>query len=285
MSLARLHPRTMPNPCARPAAWTRLTGGHGRRLTGRSEPLHQDGIASRIAHDHALTPAPAPLSPRASHFRTPPHSSPPRGRPPLSQPPSSPAPPCLRPKLHKLLREPRLDVAHLRHRCFAKVSARRAVTATVVLSVLVGARGRADHLAPLLLSSFEQHHRVRFFLAVLVRAASRPLTTGDGRWPLATAAPPRCRGPERRRGRPPSPPRPPWTVSDLGPGDRAGRLALFPTRSAQTKSGRGPVVLAGRASGNENWFSIFFCYLRKELVGKNVCVHILALKMVKQILY
>jgi hypothetical protein len=122
----------------------------------------------------------------------------------------------------------------------------------VVPSVLVGARGRADLLAPLL-SSLEQHHRVRFFLVVLVRAASCPLATGDGHWPLATATvqsvgvavllpPLGLRGPFLALGRETK---------------RAGS-PFFPARSAQTKSGRGPVVLAGRPSGNEkNWFFLF----------------------------
>jgi hypothetical protein len=66
--LARLHPRAVPNPRARLAAWTRRTGGHGRRLTGRSEPLHRDGIASRIAPDRVLTPAPAPALPTRLSF-------------------------------------------------------------------------------------------------------------------------------------------------------------------------------------------------------------------------
>jgi hypothetical protein len=54
-------PRAVPNPCARSAAWTRRTDGHGRRLAGRSEPLHRDGIASRVALDRALTPTLAPF--------------------------------------------------------------------------------------------------------------------------------------------------------------------------------------------------------------------------------
>jgi hypothetical protein len=43
----------------------------------------------------------------------------------------------------------------------------------------------------LLLSSFQRHNRVRFFIAVLMRTVPRLFATGDGRWPLAAAALPR----------------------------------------------------------------------------------------------
>jgi hypothetical protein len=79
----------LPNREDAPAAWTRRTGGHGRWPAGRSEPWHRDGNTSRFAPDRALTPAPAPASPRASHFENPQqeHST----APPLAAPPPPPA--------------------------------------------------------------------------------------------------------------------------------------------------------------------------------------------------
>jgi hypothetical protein len=108
-----------------------------------------------------------------------------------------------------------------------------------------------------------------------MRAASRSLATGDGRW-----RPPCCCGPERRRGRC-FPLGLHWAVSGLGREPEPGWLPFSPQALLRPKAAVGRSFSQAGPVEMKNWFSIFL--FEKRNSWKNVCVHILAPKMVKQI--
>jgi hypothetical protein len=204
----------------------------------------------RALHLKSSRPRPAPIplpsslapsfhlenpSGRTSHRNSP---SPPPPRSDAGEPPPSD---CSRTVLRHLpLSSEQASATPCLRKCgsFKRFPPARAVDGAVELALRPPAFS-------LLLSSFERHHHVRFFTAVLVRTVPRPFATEDGRWLLAAAALPRAQTPAwRGHGRS----RPLLDRPRPGPKPRAGPARLFPACAAPAESGRGPDVLTGRPS-------------------------------------